>query len=88
MMSKLDRLIAEFCPDGVKFVPTRSIADVGTGNSDRVNADEKGTYPFYVRSQRVNKLNCAFAFTQKSHKLRKGDENEFANERAVAGVDT
>jgi len=52
-MTKLDRLIVELCPDGVEFIPVKSIAHVGTGGSDHINADENGVYPFYVRSQTI-----------------------------------
>lgn len=56
-MSRLDELIAEFCPDGVKYVPLKQIAEVGTGSSDRVNAVDDGEYPFYVRSKTVLRSN-------------------------------
>ncbi len=52
-MNRLEQLIAEFCPDGVKHVSLKQIAEVGTGNSDRINAQDEGYYPFYVRSKNI-----------------------------------
>ena len=45
-MSRLDRLIDELCPNGVEYVPIKSIAEVATGSSDRKNAIDDGEYPF------------------------------------------
>jgi type I restriction enzyme S subunit len=56
-MSRLDELIAELCPSGVKYVPLKQIAEVGTGSSDRVNAVDDGEYPFYVRSKNILRSN-------------------------------
>lgn len=33
-MSKLEKLIAELCTDGVEYKSIREIAEVGTGNSN------------------------------------------------------
>lgn len=52
-MSRIDDLIAELCPDGVEFQTLQSIAYVGTGSSNRVDSDDEGIYPFYVRSKNV-----------------------------------
>ena len=52
-MSRLDRLIAELCPDGVEYAKLKTVANIGTGSSDRINAIENGEYPFYVRSKTV-----------------------------------
>ena len=52
-MSKLDRLIAELCPDGVEFVKLEEVADIGTGSNNTVDGRNKGMYPFFVRSQEV-----------------------------------
>lgn len=52
-MTKLDRLIAEFCPNGVEYVKLEEVADIGTGSSNTVDGRSKGMYPFFVRSQEV-----------------------------------
>jgi type I restriction enzyme S subunit len=56
-MSRLDELIAELCPDGVEYKMLNTVAEIGTGSSNRVDADEDGIYPFYVRSKNVMKSN-------------------------------
>ena len=56
-MNKLQNLIKEKCPDGVDYVEIKSIAEVGTGSSDRKDAVEYGEYPFYVRSKEIFKIN-------------------------------
>lgn len=56
-MSKLNELIRELCPDGVEYKTLQSIAEVGTGNSNRVDANDEGMYPFYVRSKDVMRSN-------------------------------
>lgn len=52
-MSQIEKLIVDFCPDGVKYVPLSTVADVGTGSSNRNESTGQGTYPFYVRSKTV-----------------------------------
>lgn len=52
-MSRNDELIRRHCPDGVEFVELGSVAEIGTGSSDRKDAIEDGVYPFYVRSKDV-----------------------------------
>lgn len=49
----IDRLVAELCPDGVEYRPLGEIADIGTGKSDKKDAQEFGQYPFYVRSKTI-----------------------------------
>lgn len=49
----IDRLVAELCPDGVEYRPLGEIADIGTGKSDKKDAQEAGQYPFYVRSKTI-----------------------------------
>ena len=56
-MSKLDDLIKEKCPNGVKYEYVGSIADVGTGSSNGNEAIDNGEYPFFVRSQTVKAKN-------------------------------
>lgn len=55
-MSKIDDLIAELAPEGVKYQRIGDVAQVGTGSSDRKNASDDGEYPFYVRSQDVLRI--------------------------------
>lgn len=55
-MSKIDDLIKELCPDGVRFVRVGDMAVIGTGRSDRKDAVENGQYPFYVRSKIVSRI--------------------------------
>lgn len=56
-MSKLERLIQQYCPDGVEWIKIRDMAQVGTGSSNGNEADEDGKYPFFVRSQIVKHKN-------------------------------
>ena len=44
MMSKLDELIAELCPDGVEYLPLVELADIGTGSSNTNEEVENGKY--------------------------------------------
>ncbi|WP_070678445.1 restriction endonuclease subunit S [Rothia sp. HMSC066G02] len=53
MTNYIDRLVAELCPDGVEYRPLGEIADIGTGKSDKKDAQESGQYPFYVRSKTI-----------------------------------
>ena len=53
VMNYIDRLVAELCPDGVEYRPLGEIADIGTGKSDKKEAQESGQYPFYVRSKTI-----------------------------------
>ena len=55
-MSRIDDLIAEHCPDGVKFARVGDIASVGTGRNDRKDATDDGKFPFYVRSKEVLRI--------------------------------
>ena len=47
-MSRIQELIKEKCPNGVRFKKIIDIAEVGTGSSNRKDAREDGKYPFYV----------------------------------------
>ena len=49
----IDRLVSELCPNGVEYRPLGEIADIGTGKSDKKDAQESGQYPFYVRSKTI-----------------------------------
>lgn len=55
-MSHFDDLIAKHCPEGVTFRRIGDIAQIGTGSSDRKDANEGGAYPFYVRSKDVMQI--------------------------------
>lgn len=56
-MSKLEELIQKYCPDGVEFALIGDIAQVGTGSSNGNEAEEDGTYPFFIRSQTIKRKN-------------------------------
>ena len=57
VMSDLEKLIQEHCPNGVKHVKVGSVAEVGTGSSNGNEATDDGEYPFFVRSQTVKAKN-------------------------------
>lgn len=57
-MSKLQELIQRLCPDGVEYKKLGEVAEVGTGSSDKKDADANGSYPFFVRSKIVERHNC------------------------------
>lgn len=50
-MNRFEKLINEFCPDGVKKEKLKNLAEIGTGNSNRQDATEDGQYTFFVRSK-------------------------------------
>lgn len=56
-MTKLQHLIDTLCPHGVPFKPLAEVAEIGTGSSDKKDADVKGAYPFFVRSKIVERHN-------------------------------
>ena len=56
-MSKLEQLIDELCPNGVGYKTLEEIAYIGTGSSNRVDAQKDGKYPFFVRSKQVMRSN-------------------------------
>ena len=62
-MSKIDDLIAKMCPDGVEYQRLGGIAQVGTGSSNRDEAVADGTFPFYVRSKEIYRIN-SFEFNE------------------------
>ncbi|HFV6602269.1 TPA: restriction endonuclease subunit S [Escherichia coli] len=49
-LSYLEKLL-----DGVEWVTLGSMADIGTGSSNRQDESENGIYPFYVRSKNILK---------------------------------
>lgn len=56
-MTKLEELIQELCPDGVKIKRIGDVAEVGTGSSNGNEAEDEGEYPFFIRSQTVKAKN-------------------------------
>ena len=64
-MSEISDMIQRLCPDGVEYRKIKEIAEVGTGRSDRKDAIEDGSYPFYVRSKDVLKKN-SFEFDEEA----------------------
>jgi type I restriction enzyme S subunit len=52
-MSKIDEIIQELCPEGVRHLTLADLAIIGTGSSDKKDADPDGQFPFYVRSKEV-----------------------------------
>ncbi len=52
-MNKIDEMIRELCPEGVKRLKLGDVAVIGTGSSNRQDASENGRYPFFVRSKDI-----------------------------------
>ena len=53
MMTKLEQLIKELCPNGVEYKKLQYLAEISTGSSNTNEAIEGGKYPFFVRSQEL-----------------------------------
>lgn len=64
-MSKLQELINKLCPNGVEYKKLKELAEIGTGSSDKKDADMNGKYPFFVRSKNIEKHN-AFEFDEEA----------------------
>ena len=64
-MSKLQELINKLCPNGVEFKKLKELAEIGTGSSDKKDANMNGKYPFFVRSKNIEKHN-AFEFDEEA----------------------
>jgi type I restriction enzyme S subunit len=64
-MNNIDTLIAQLCPDGVEFRELGEVAEIGTGNNNRVDSTDDGLFPFYVRSKEVYKIKT-FAFDEEA----------------------
>ena len=56
IMNRIQKLIAELCPNGVEWKKLGEVAEIGTGSSNRNEATEDGKYPFFVRSKFVKKI--------------------------------
>ena len=54
-MNKIEKLIAEYCPDGVEFKKLGEVALIGTGNRNTQDAISDSEYPFYVRSKDIKR---------------------------------
>jgi type I restriction enzyme S subunit len=64
-MSKIDDMLAKYCPNGVEFRELHEIAKIGTGSSNRQDAKDNGEFPFYVRSKDVKKIS-AYEFDEQA----------------------
>lgn len=64
-MSCIDELIEQLCPDGVAFQRVSTIAEVGTGSSNRNENMIDGDFPFFVRSKHVLRIN-EYEFDEKA----------------------
>lgn len=49
-MNRIEKLIAELCPDGVEFKSLMDVFLIKNGRKDRKNAVEEGAYRFFTRS--------------------------------------
>lgn len=63
--SKIERLIAEKCPEGVEFLELGTVAKVGTGSSNGNESVAGGEYPLFVRSKFVKSINT-FEFDEEA----------------------
>jgi len=54
-MNRIEKLIAELCPNGVEWKKLGEVAEIGTGSSNRQDENKSGIYPFYVRSKNILK---------------------------------
>lgn len=64
-MNRIERLIEEYCPEGVEFVKLKNVANIGTGNTNGNEATEDGKYPLYVRSKLIKKIDV-FEFDEEA----------------------
>lgn len=55
-MSKLEELIQKLCPNGVEYVRLGNISEIGTGKSNKQDANPDGSFPFFVRSKNIERL--------------------------------
>ena len=63
--SKIEKLIAELCPNGVEWKTLGEVAEIGTGSSNANEAVENGKYPLFVRSKFVKSINT-FEFDEEA----------------------
>jgi len=64
-MNRMDKLIAELCPDGVKIKELSKVAVIGTGSSNGNEATDNGKYPLFVRSKIVKRIDT-FEFDEEA----------------------
>jgi len=64
-MNNINALIAQLCPDGAEFRDLGEVAEIGTGNNNRVDSTDDGLFPFYVRSKEIYKIKT-FAFDEEA----------------------
>ena len=64
-MNKIEKLIKEFCPDGVEWKKLGEVCEIGTGKSNTNEQSDNGKYPFYVRSKDIKRIN-KFEFDETS----------------------
>ena len=55
-INHIERMIDELCPEGVEYRKLGEIAEIGTGSSNKQDADCEGQYPFYIRSKNIMRL--------------------------------
>lgn len=55
-MIKIDKLIAQYCLDGIQYKELKQIANIGTGNRNGNEGIENGEYPLYVRSKFIKSI--------------------------------
>ena len=60
-----EKLIKEFCPDGVEWKKLGEVCEIGTGKSNTNEQSDNGKYPFYVRSKDLKRIN-KFEFDETS----------------------
>jgi len=64
-MNRIEKLIAELCPNGVEWKKLGEVAEIGTGSSNGNEATEDGKYQVFVRSKFVKKSNT-FEFDEEA----------------------
>ena len=64
-MNKIEKLIKEFCSDGVEWKKLGEVCEIGTGKSNTNEQSDNGKYPFYVRSKDIKRIN-KFEFDETS----------------------
>ena len=61
-MSRLDELIQQYCPDGVKYRPLGELCpSIRTGKLNANEKDDDGLYPFFTCDAEPYKINT-YAF--------------------------
>lgn len=55
-MNKIEKLIQDYCPEGVLYRELKEVAYIGTGSTNGNEATENGKYPLFVRSKTVKMI--------------------------------